>query len=304
MSTKQTQKRRSAHCNDQTVPPLVLRPGRKEDAERCGTICYEAFRGVAERHNFPPDFPSAAVAQDLMSYMFSKPTVHSVIAELNQRVVGSNFLWTNASVAGIGPITIDPAAQNSAIGRRLMEWALDKAGEIGMVSVRLVQAAYHNRSLSLYSKLGFVVREPLSTVQGPAINLRVPGHAVRSASAADVGACNSLHVQLHGFAREQDLRDAIGQETAMVVERAGRITGYTTRIGFFGHAIGESNDDLKALIGSAPSFAGPGFLLPTRNAPLLRWCLDHGLQIVQPMSLMSCGFYNKPAGAFLPSILF
>ena len=90
----------------------------------------------------------------------------------------------------------------------------------------------------------------------------------------------------------------------MVVERAGRITGYTTRIGFFGHAIGESNDDLKALIGSAPSFAGPGFLLPTRNAPLLRWCLDHGLQIVQPMSLMSCGFYNKPAGAFLPSILF
>jgi hypothetical protein len=73
---------------------------------------------------------------------------------------------------------------------------------------------------------------------------------------------------------------------------------------FFGHAVGETNNDLKALIGAAQEFAGPGFLLPTRNGELFRWCLSNGLRITQPMTLMSKGVYNEPAGAFLPSILY
>jgi hypothetical protein len=89
-----------------------------------------------------------------------------------------------------------------------------------------------------------------------------------------------------------------------VVEREGRITGYTTLVGFFGHTVGESNDDLKALIGAAKEFPGPGFLLPTRNSELMRWCLKNGLKIVQPMTLMSKGLYQEPKGAFLPSVLF
>jgi hypothetical protein len=88
-----------------------------------------------------------------------------------------------------------------------------------------------------------------------------------------------------------------------VVEHDGRISGYTTLVGFFGHTVGESNEDLKALIGAAESFAGPGFLLPTRNSEMLRWCLERGLRIVQPMTLMSLGLYNEPRGAFMPSVL-
>jgi hypothetical protein len=71
-----------------------------------------------------------------------------------------------------------------------------------------------------------------------------------------------------------------------------------------GHAVGETNEELKALIGAAPEFLGPGFLLPSRNWELFRWCLEHRLRVVQPLSLMSIGLYNEPAGAFLPSILF
>jgi hypothetical protein len=75
-------------------------------------------------------------------------------------------------------------------------------------------------------------------------------------------------------------------------------------IGFFGHTVGESNEDLKALIGAAEGFPGPGFLLPTRNSEMLRWCLEQGLHIVQPMTLMSLGLYNEPRGAFMPSVLY
>jgi len=133
---------------------------------------------------------------------------------------------------------------------------------------------------------------------------RIPGYEVRPAAGTDIEACARLHLQLHGYSREHELREAVAQATAMVVEHDGRITGYATQIGFFGHAIGESNNDLKVLIGAAPTFTGPGFLLPTRNAQLLRWCLEQGLKIVQPMTLMSWGLYNEPAGAFIPSILY
>ncbi|MFZ1121210.1 MAG: hypothetical protein WAN81_13370, partial [Candidatus Binataceae bacterium] len=101
-----------------------------------------------------------------------------------------------------------------------------------------------------------------------------------------------------------EMRDALRPGHAAVVERAGRITGYTSAIAFFGHTVGETNDDLKALVGAAESFGGPGFLVPTRNSDLMRWCLNNGLRIVMPMTLMTVGLYNEPAGAYLPSVVY
>ncbi len=281
-----------------------LRTGRLADAEVGGMICYEAFKTISGQHNFPPDFPSAEVACGLFSSLLSRPDVYSVVAESDGRIVGSNFLWEDAAIAGIGPLTIAPDVQNSTLGRRLMEDVLARARQKRFAGVRLVQAAFHNRSLALYAKLGFDIREPLANLQGPALRLDIPGYTVRPAQAEDEDACNRLCQNVHGHDRGQELRHAIQQGTATVVEHAGRITGYATLIGFFGHAVGESNEDLKALIGAADAFAGPGLLLPTRNGELFRWCLQHGLRVVQPMTLMSLGLYNRPSGAFLPSILF
>jgi hypothetical protein len=192
----------------------------------------------------------------------------------------------------------------SAVGGQLMDDVMRRAQERHFAGVRLVQAAYHNRSLALYTKLGFDTREPLSTLQGPALGLEIPGHAVRLANEGNLDACNQLCLSVHGHDRGPELLDAIRQGTATVVEHHGRITGYATMVGFFGHAVGESNEDLKALIGAATAFPGPGFLLPTRNSALLRWCLGNRLRVVQPMTLMSTGLYNEPRGAFLPSVIY
>jgi hypothetical protein len=167
-----------------------------------------------------------------------------------------------------------------------------------------VQAAFHNRSLSLYASLGFDLREPLSCMQGRTRERSIPGCTVRSAQPADATACNNLSRQVHGFDRGAELVQAIEQDTARVVERGGRVTGYTTNLGFFGHSTGETDLDIQALLTAAESFAGPGVLVPSRNNALLRWCLANGLRVVQPMTLMSTGLYNDPAGAWLPSIVF
>ena len=236
--------------------------------------------------------------------MFSTPGFYSVVAESEGRLVGSNVLDERAIIAGVGPITVDPSAQNLRVGRKLMEAAIDRANERGASGVRLVQAAFHNRSLSLYTSLGFDVREPLSCLQGCPVQKSVSGCSVRRAEPADAEACNALARRVHGFDRGVDLADSIARSVASVVEREGRITGYATELAFFGHATAETNLDLQALIASAGSFGGPGILVPARNSALLRWCLGNGLRVVQPMTLMSIGLYNESSGAWLPSVAF
>lgn len=283
---------------------ITVRPGKSEDIEICATICYEAFKSISEAHGFPPDIPSPKVAAELLGGMFSHSGFYAVVAEADGRIVGSNILDERNDIAGVGPITVDPAAQNKMIGRRLMEGVLARAAEKEFPGVRLVQAAFHNRSLSLYTKLGFDVREPLACLQGPSLNIQVPGCVVRPAREADLSACDRVCRQVHGHSRSGEFLGAIHRGTATVVEHFGRITGCASVVGFFGYAVGETNQELKALIGAARAFAGPGFLLPTRNAELFRWCLAHGLRVMQPMTLMSLGLYNRPTGSFLASITY
>lgn len=283
---------------------ISFRPGNAADANACGEICYQAFKDIAGQHNFPPDFPNSESAIGAMNYFLSGSGAWSVVAESEGRIVGSNFLWGDALIAGVGPVTVDPTVQNASVGRKLMERALQRVEEQKFAGVRLVQTAYHNRSLSLYTKLGFDVREPISQMQGASLGIDFPAYNVRPARDVDLDSCNQLCFRIHGHTRDHELRGAIKAGNASVVEHEGKITGYSTQVGFFGHSVAESNDSLKAIIGAAANFSGPGFLLPSRNAEMLRWCLANGLRIVQPMTLMSKGLYNEPAGAFLPSVLY
>lgn len=283
---------------------VILRQATPEDSTVCGEICYKAFSRINAEHNFPCDFPSPERAIGLLAMMFSTPGFYGVVAESGGRIVGSNVLAEHSIIMGVGPITVDPDAQNSGVGRRLMEAVIDRANERGAAGIRLVQAAFHNRSLSLYTSLGFDVREPLSCMQGRSRQRAVPGCEVRAAQQNDLEACNAIARQVHGFDRGSDLAHGIQQGTAVVVERAGRVTGYASNLAFFGHTTAETNLDLQALIASTESFGGPGILVPTRNSALFRWCLSNGLRVVQPMTLMSMGLYNAPAGAWLPSVVF
>jgi hypothetical protein len=240
----------------------------------------------------------------VMTALFTSPGFYCVVAESGGRILGSNCLDERAVIHGIGPITIDPAAQNLGVGRGLMRAVLDRSKQRNAAGVRLVQAAFHNRSLSLYASLGFDIREPLSCMQGRTQQRSVAGCTVRKAESADMQACNALSHRVHGFDRGADLAHAIEKGNAKVVERGGRVTAYATELAFFGHATAESNQDVQALIASAETFGGPGILVPSRNAELFRWCLANGLRVTQPMTLMTSGLYNDPAGAYLPSILF
>ena len=283
---------------------MNVRDADRADAQMCGRILYDAFNNLAKRHDFPPDFPSPEVATGVAAMLIDAPGFYGVVAEEAGKIVGSNFMDERSPIFGIGPISVAPEVQNHAVGRRLMCAVLDRAAAQRAVGVRLVQAGYHNRSLCLYTKLGFVTREPLSLLQGPKLNAKFAGYDVRPAEERDVEMCNNLCRDVHGFDRDRELRDAIRSRSATVVEHLGQITGYATAIGFFAHAVARTNQDLKALIGAATEFPGPGFLLPTRNHDVFEWCLNCELKLVFQMTLMSIGLYNEPTGAYIPSILY
>ena len=291
-----------------------MRPGRIEDIDKVGKIIFEAFSAIADKHGFPPDYPSVDVARDLASSLLSNPRFYSVVAEDTstsedkRMVVGSNFLDERSNlVAGVGPLTIDPKYQNKGTGRQLMINVLERARNKNFPAIRLLQASYHNRSLALYTSLGFEVREPISTMQGKPIQETIPGRSVRTATESDIESCNAICKAVHGHDRNGELQHSIKQGSAKVVLHGDKITGYTCGLTFFNHSVGLTNDDLKALISSATnddSYGGPGILIPSRNTHLFRWCLNNGLRLVQQLTLMTIGLYNEPAGSYMPSILY
>ncbi len=281
---------------------LKLRPGTPEDAQTCGRICYEAFSTLAREHNFPPEVPAPEMAVGMLSMLLGHPGVYSVVAEVNGNVVGSNFLDERSTIPGVGPVTVDPAVQNHGVGRVLMQDVMQRAADRGTPGIRLLQAAHHRRSLSLYAKLGFQVRDVLAVMQGSPPKGEIPGYQTRRAVPADMQGCTAVCRRVHGHDRAGEVRDALAQGTALVVEHDGRISGYATDLALFAHAVGESNEDLKALIMAAEAFGGPGILVPATNADVFQWCLEQGLRVMYLMTLMTIGLYTPPQGAYLPAV--
>ena len=282
---------------------VVIRPARDGDARVCGRICYEAFCGVARKHGFPLDWRTEDMAVQVIEARLAHRFTYGVVAEVDGRVAGSAFLKVYRPVGGIGPVTVAPRLQGCGVGELLMEHLLGHARKEGLEGTRLVQAAYNPGSLSLYIKLGFEVRALLACLHGRPLARREEGGCpVRAGAEEDLAGCNELCMRLQGFPREEDLIEALGLRALRVVEREGRITGYTTGIHFRGHTVGETNEDAQALIAEAETLPDPGVLMPVENGSLVRWALRNGLRITQPLSLMTQGFYKEPAGAFLPSI--
>lgn len=222
-------------------------------------------------------------------------------------------------IAVIGPLTVTPA-EEGGVGRALMDAALDQARIQGQDQVRLVQSPSHIRSFVLYTKCGFALREPLFLVQGKPLALE---HAKNNNSnnnddnnnnagsvrqvrddGDDISACNELCRIAHGFTREGELRQAIGQGAAIMIERNGQTTGYAAGIGLFGHAVAKSNKDLMGLISSAQTILGPGFFIPARNHELMNWLFENNFRIAWPANLMTLGPYQQPDSAFLPSLAY
>jgi predicted N-acetyltransferase YhbS len=283
---------------------VTLREAEPADLGECAQICFEAFAGIHDHHRFPRDFPVLEAATGMLQAWIQHPSVWGVVAELDGRIVGSNFLDERDPIRGVGPITVAADAQNAGAGRRLMEAVL-KRGE-GAPGIRLLQDGFHMRSLALYSSLGFDVTASCVLMSGEPGGDPVDGVQVRPLTEEDIPECESLCERVHGFNRTGALRDAI-PISPFVALRDGRIVAYASTVTFWpmAHGVAEGDEDMEALLlGAAAQVDGPIAMLVPLPSPLFGWCLRNGLRGVKPMNVMSRGAYQEPRGAWFPSVIY
>jgi predicted N-acetyltransferase YhbS len=284
---------------------VTLREVAPGDAEACAQICFDAFGGIHDHHRFPRDFPVLEAAAGLMATWIPHPSVWGVVAERDGRIVGSNFLDERGPIRGVGPITVDPQGQNAGVGRRLMEAVLERGQ--GAPGIRLLQDAFHMRSLSLYGSLGFDVKESVVLIAGEPSSGLTGDAEVRALEEGDLDECEALCKKVHGFERTNELRDSIQAFKPFVAVRNGRITAYASSVVFWpmNHGVAESEEDMQALLlGAAAAVNEPiAFLAPLRSE-LFRWSLGVGLRLVKPMNLMALGEYQEPRGSWFASVLY
>jgi GNAT superfamily N-acetyltransferase len=186
---------------------IELRPAVADDIETCARIIFDAFKGVADHHGFPPAFPSIDVARRVATLLIGLPAIHSLVAVRKEGPAGLLFLDEGDPIRGVSIVAVDPAAQRHGIGRALMQAALERAR--GARGIRLVQEAFNTGSMGLYASLGFAVKEPLVRLSGRLPGAPVEGVEIRPWTAADLEECERLCRRVHGITRTDDLRDAL-----------------------------------------------------------------------------------------------
>jgi hypothetical protein len=199
--------------------------------------------------------------------------------------------------------------QGRGLGKLVMEALLEKAEASGYQSVRLLQSAYNRVSFSLYARLGFDVKDGIATLRGRPVEGERPSGEVRESASSDLDALDELSLEVLGFRRRGDI-DLSGRfAPPLVVERQGRIVGFTCQFVtpsgvLLGPAVARDEQALRDLILGAARSAPVGLMvpLPVSSSSVLRWALGGGFAISELGTLMVRGTYERPAGAYVPSI--
>ncbi|HEY7832240.1 MAG TPA: GNAT family N-acetyltransferase, partial [Ktedonobacterales bacterium] len=218
--------------------------------------------------------------------------------------VGSNFMWLLDAVAGIGPLTVDPAHQGQGIGRALMRDALAYAKRHAIERVRLMQSSFNPASLSLYASLGFVAKEAVAHLHAAPAAASDP--SVRPMNADDLSAIEDLSTRIYNVSRRNEAAAAseLGF-TPLLRELDGRVTGYFMAPS--GHGVAETEDDALALVGEAARQFSPRpvrFYCPLSEATFFQKALQAGHRTIMVMILMALGPYEPPTTVWMPSVLY
>ncbi|MBI2486599.1 MAG: GNAT family N-acetyltransferase [Deltaproteobacteria bacterium] len=267
-------------------------PAEPQHVSEIGRICFEAFKSIHDRHSFPRDFPALDLALKVVDMLVERKDFYGVVALLDGKPVGSNFLSLTDPVAGLGPITVDPACQTRGIGRALMQNVIDYGRRNNIEQVRLLQDSFNMASLSLYSSLGFDVKETVVLMQ--AAPTTKPDDSVRLVMETDLPTVEELSKRIYKVSRRNEVAaTALYGFPAFLRAREGRIAGYLIP-GFFGHGVSETEEDALVLIGESarrlpPEFAR--FFCPLREANLYLNALKAGHRAIKVMNLMAMGPY-------------
>ena len=87
---------------------IRLRAGRPDDAESCGSICFEAFKAISDQHNFPRDFPNPKRPSDsFLNCCLAATSIRSWL----------KLMVEQSAVTSFGRMPLSPASGRSLLIR-------------------------------------------------------------------------------------------------------------------------------------------------------------------------------------------
>ena len=252
----------------------------------------------------PLGFPdSAAAAQDMYSSLITKDFARLFVVLSDDRPAGSAWLRLADEVAAIEDVNVSPDFQGRGIGRALTKHLIDYAHVNNFDRIRLTQSTANPLTLSLYSSLGFEVKDAFVEMQ--AAPSTCANNSVRPLERADLSAIEVLSRRIYKVSRRKDVETAIELGSGvLVLDQGNRLTGYLVFDAVFGgHGVAEAEEDALALIAEAAR-RSPGvveFNCPLSLSSFLRKSLKAGNRAKMIHTIMAIGPYDQPEGVWMPS---
>ena len=134
-----------------TSDPVKIRPlleSDLDDADRIVRIAFGTFIGLADPARFMGD------AAYVRSRWQGSPT-SAFAAEVDGRLVGSNFATRWGTFGFFGPLSLDPALWDRGLASRLMKPVMETLDSWGVTHAGLFTFAQSPKHIGLYQKFGF-----------------------------------------------------------------------------------------------------------------------------------------------------
>lgn len=275
--------------------PITVRDAAPTDQSATAEIIYGAFHQLDERHNVPAYMNTMEDANIVASHLYGIPKIHGYVAEDDGQVVGIGFLHDIGDAGmGISPLAVAPQAQARGVGQAILDRMIERAGG---ASVRLLQDAFNNSTLALYSRYGFVVREQVTCVKGqPGRESSSDGLTITHDS-DPAGTSEALYRQIMGFNRPSF------PTRPVMAHRGADLAGFIAPGTEYPYAVADNEETLRALIAGLATELDAQITaaIPAAHAETLRWMLDRDGRVIRSMNLMVRGPYTRPNGARLNS---
>ncbi len=134
-----------------TTDGVLVRPlaeSELDDADRIFRVAFGTFLGAEPPERFGGD-------ADFVRTRWKAAPAAALGAELDGRLVGSNFATSWGSVGFFGPLTVAPQCWDRAIGQRLLDSTMELFAAWGTGHVGLFTFPHSAKHVSLYQRYGF-----------------------------------------------------------------------------------------------------------------------------------------------------
>jgi ribosomal protein S18 acetylase RimI-like enzyme len=125
-----------------------IRGASAHDAERLRSIARDAYGKYVARIGREP----APMFADFDAEIADN---HVLVVEVAELVAGYMIAWPERDFYFIDNIAIDPAWQGQGLGRQLLHYAVLKAKQLRLPSIRLYTNVAMTENLTMYAHLGF-----------------------------------------------------------------------------------------------------------------------------------------------------